>query len=370
MTQIPPEESTLRIAPGDPAAAAMQADGLCHTILLERPEEAPLRFPLGPAPLSIGRVPGNTIVLADAAVSRRHCVVELADGQARLTDAGSTNGTFVDGARIAAPILLADGARLRIGGHALRYECRRRSEIEAALSLTRDLERARGYVAALLPPPLVEGEVRTRWCFRPCATLGGDAFGYQRVGAEWFAAYMLDVAGHGVGAAMLSVSVMNVLRQRALPAVALSEPDAVLGALNDMFDMDRHDGLFFTLWYGAYHLPSRRLRYAAAGHHAAFLCVDEAAPLALATRNPVMGMQPGRSFTGAEIAVPPRSRLLLFSDGAFEVAATQGRRWGMEALVERLRCGPAMEAVYREVRELSGLDALEDDFSLLELVFA
>jgi len=72
-------------------------------------------------------------------------------------------------------------------------------------------------VRSLLPAPL-SGSVETEWCFQPSEQLGGDAFGYHWIDADHFAMYLLDVSGHGVGAALLSVSVLNVLRAQALPA--------------------------------------------------------------------------------------------------------------------------------------------------------
>ena len=46
---------------------------------------------------------------------------------------------------------------------------------------------------------------------------------------------------------MHSVTVLNVLRQRALPNVDFRNPSEVLANLNDMFQMDSHNGLLFTI---------------------------------------------------------------------------------------------------------------------------
>ena len=62
---------------------------------------------LGPLPWcsrpTIGRTPNNDIVLADSQVSRLHCKIRLLEDGLEATDCGSTNGTFVEGARIEAP---------------------------------------------------------------------------------------------------------------------------------------------------------------------------------------------------------------------------------------------------------------------------
>ena len=55
-------------------------------------------FPLPVGRSTLGRDAGNTIMLADASVSRRHCALEVdADGCGTVTDLGSANGTLVDG---------------------------------------------------------------------------------------------------------------------------------------------------------------------------------------------------------------------------------------------------------------------------------
>lgn len=69
----------------------------------------------------IGRAPPAKVMLADGAVSRSHCQIAIEGEAAVLTDLRSTNGTWVDGERIADPISLADGASLRVGPFTLVY---------------------------------------------------------------------------------------------------------------------------------------------------------------------------------------------------------------------------------------------------------
>ena len=101
--------------------------------------------------------------------------------------------------------------------------------------------------------------------------LGGDSFGYHWIDDEHFAFFVLDVCGHGVRAALLSIAAAETLRSEALPTTDWRDPGAVLTALNEAYPMERHDDLFFTIWYGVYHRPARRLAYASAGHPAAIL---------------------------------------------------------------------------------------------------
>ncbi len=58
---------------------------------------------------AIGREAGNDLVIEDAQVSRRHARLTKQGNSYLLEDLGSTNGTFVNGSRVTAPVLLANG---------------------------------------------------------------------------------------------------------------------------------------------------------------------------------------------------------------------------------------------------------------------
>ena len=206
---------------------------------------------VGDTPVTIGRDARQTLVFAaDTEVSRLHARVSLVDGKAVAEDLGSTNGTFVDARRIAAQVRLHEGNVLRVGRQFLKYERRRRDDVERAQELDSDLRRASSYVRSLLPAPQAGGSVRTEWHYVPSAQLGGDGLGYFWLDPGTFVFYLVDVSGHGVGPAMHSVTVLNVLRQRALPDVNFGDPASVLASLNSRFQMVDHGGLYFTIWYG------------------------------------------------------------------------------------------------------------------------
>jgi pSer/pThr/pTyr-binding forkhead associated (FHA) protein len=78
-------------------------------------------FPLsGAFAIAIGRDDTAGIVIEDDQVSRRHALLTMVDEGARVDDLGSTNGTWVNGARIAVPQALREGDELRVGGTRLR----------------------------------------------------------------------------------------------------------------------------------------------------------------------------------------------------------------------------------------------------------
>jgi serine phosphatase RsbU (regulator of sigma subunit) len=356
------------------AEAVAQRDDVRSYLVVVNAEEPVSRHAIGPEPLTVGRDQSRDIVLPDAQVSRLHLQVALIDGELVVEDLGSSNGTYYDGQRIASPVLLKEGHWVQLGSHLLKHERRSPRDIEREEDLRRDLDKARSYVRSLLPPPVASGPIRTDWCYRPSAQLGGDAFIYGALDDDHFFASLVDVSGHGVGAAMHSVSVLNVLRQRALPATDLRDPAAVLASLNLMFPMEAHDGMFFTIWYGVYARSRRELSYATAGHHAAYLRLGASELQPLRTRGPMIGAIPDVPFTAARTAIAPGSVLYVFSDGVFEVTRADGAQCGLEDFLPLLGAdgaGTSGESarIFDAVRRRARRGPLDDDYSFLAVTF-
>jgi putative peptide zinc metalloprotease protein len=82
----------------------------------------------------IGRSAGATLRLDDPSVSRTHARIRTGNGGVRIEDAGSSHGTWVDGARLTGQLALRDGARIRIGDQELTVE-RRRASAEAGRTI-------------------------------------------------------------------------------------------------------------------------------------------------------------------------------------------------------------------------------------------
>jgi len=74
-----------------------------------------MTFPLEGDQLTIGRDSSNAVAINDAEVSRRHSRLTFQGGKYVLEDLGSTNGTFVNGQRLAGPVVLKPGDVISLG---------------------------------------------------------------------------------------------------------------------------------------------------------------------------------------------------------------------------------------------------------------
>jgi sigma-B regulation protein RsbU (phosphoserine phosphatase) len=123
---------------------------------------------------------------------------------------------------------------------------------ESQRLLAEEVAQAARYVQSLLPRKM-NGAIGIDWLFVPSTQLAGDMFGYHWLDDEHLAIFLLDVSGHGVGSALLAVSAANLLSNRSLPDTDFRDPCRVLSRLNDVFQMEKQNEKYFTIWYGVYH---------------------------------------------------------------------------------------------------------------------
>jgi serine phosphatase RsbU (regulator of sigma subunit) len=255
-----------------------------------------------------------------------------------------------------------------------------RSRAAQALAYERletELAEAAAYVRSILPAPMA-APFAADWRFVPSARLGGDAFGYHWVDTQHFAIYLLDVCGHGVGASLLSIGAVTALRAGSLPNVDFRDPPQVLAALNAIYQMERHNDLYFTIWYGVYQPAARSLEFAGAGHPPSLLFPPAGRAAAgverLQGEGPAIGFVPDGKWPVREVEIVPGSRLYVLSDGTFEIGRPDGSMMVLDDLIRFFGSAPArdgsdLDHLLEHVRERHGSEGLEDDFSIIRLDF-
>jgi sigma-B regulation protein RsbU (phosphoserine phosphatase) len=267
----------------------------------------------------------------------------------------------------------------RIRHHASGYiSLLQRDEAYAALDASRkiladELDQAAKYVQSLLPAPTSD-RIRADWRFVPSASLGGDAFGYYWLDDDHFTVYLLDVSGHGVGSALLSVSVLNVLRSRTLPRTDFRDPGEVVSALNMAFRTQDHDGKFFTIWYGVYQLSTKTLRWAGAGHPAAVFFDDprsDPSPELLESGGPMPGVLPNLHYETRERVVSSGARVFIYSDGIYEVRGPDGRMRSHDEFIANFgsRGNRTLDRMLQMAETALGGATFNDDVSLVRVDF-
>ncbi len=237
------------------------------------------------------------------------------------------------------------------------------------------------YVRSLLPPPMANNIVNIDARFIPSRQLGGDCFDYYWLDPDFLAIYLLDVSGHGLGATLLSVAVLNLLRSQSLPGVNFYRPNQVLDALNETFQMSEQNEKYFTIWYGVYNRVKHQLVYSSAGHPPPLL-LNFADSTMMGTPTQVkqlkipgipIGMLPDTHFMSAQCDIDNSSALYVFSDGIYEISTGDCFTWGFNAFADMLsnveNHSHDLNRIIEEVQNISTQDPLEDDLSLLQVKF-
>ncbi len=241
-------------------------------------------------------------------------------------------------------------------------------------ALQNELNEAADYVSSLLPPE-ESSPVAIQWKFAPSTSLGGDSFGYHWVDDEHFAVYLVDVCGHGVGAALLSISAINVLRSQTLPNTDFRSPSSVLEGLNSTFQMERQNNMYFTIWYGVFHKTSRQLRFSSGGHPPALLYnPHDHSMTPLRTPGLVIGCMEDAPYQEQSVTVPEQGRLFVFSDGVYEITREDESLVTLEEFSDtllQLLNGQQriVDAAFLNAQKLQRADILDDDFSLMDIRF-
>jgi phosphoserine phosphatase RsbU/P len=243
--------------------------------------------------------------------------------------------------------------------------------------LETEMAEAAEYVRSLLPLPMKQ-PFTINSLFIPSRQLGGDCFDYYWLDPDYLAIYLLDTAGHGLRATLPSISVLNLLRSRALKSLNYYQPSDVLKALNDTFQMNYQNDKYFTIWYGVYNRVKRQLTYSSAGHPPAILVSgdsqDSTEIKLLRTPGMPVGMFPEAKYVDGFCEITEGSILYIFSDGAYEITRSDGTLWSLDAFIELLlnlqhTIDYQLDEVLNHLIDLNSKEAFDDDLSILQIKF-
>ncbi|ANJ25411.1 FHA domain-containing protein FhaB/FipA [Agromyces aureus] len=117
-----PVAAAAATAPVSRQTAPPAGDGPLKLVITSG-QKAGTEFPLGRDEITIGRSSDSAIIIRDDYTSTHHARMMLWNGQWMLQDLDSTNGTFLNGARVTVPVQIPLGATIKVG--ATTFELRR-----------------------------------------------------------------------------------------------------------------------------------------------------------------------------------------------------------------------------------------------------
>lgn len=254
----------------------------------------------------------------------------------------------------------------------------------ASRAMKRDLEAAADLQRALLPVELPKlAGMNFAYRFRPCSDVGGDSLNVLSLDDRHVALYILDVSGHGVAAALLSVTLthmLSVLPDRSFLYQAgtdetgrhcITPPAEVVSRLNRHFLSNPGVLRFFTMIYGILDKETGAFRYAAAGHLGP-IHLSRRSSLSIGETGGIpVGLLPSATYEEHSVTLASGDRLYLCTDGITEAENCVEEAFGIERLMQTLDAGgdlpldDSLSAVMERVENWSAPAGATDDASLL-----
>jgi phosphoserine phosphatase RsbU/P len=256
--------------------------------------------------------------------------------------------------------------------------------------MRRGLEAAAKIQRSFLPSaaPLIPG-AGFAWCYQPCDELAGDGLNIIPLGDGRVGLYILDVSGHGVSSALLSVTLSRLLSPPSDPSSILirdqsdrcprdfTPPSEVADRLNRLFPFDTATEQFATLLYGILDVSTGNFRHVSTGHPGPLHLPANGTPLILESPGSPIGLA-DEAYDERALHLAEGDRLYLYSDGLPETMNVRGEQFGNARLLEAINRGrtePLREGIAMlldEIARWQGGERPQDDISILavELVAA
>jgi len=233
----------------------------------------------------------------------------------------------------------------------------KRAREEALLHLheqDREIAEARAIQEKLLPreiPQLAGYAIAGAW--QSAGMVGGDYFDVLPLDGETLGMCIGDVAGKGMPAALLMSNLQAAVRGLSSPSLA---PSLLCGRLNSLIYRNTANDRFITFFYALLDGPTRRLRYANAGHNAPFVLHQDGTHDRLEAGGCVLGVFEDQYYELGTAQLADGDRVVLFTDGVTEAWDSAEEEFG-EARLLRVLEGhreSSPEELQREILQAVG----------------
>lgn len=198
-----------------------------------------------------------------------------------------------------------------------------------------ELESASAFQRSLLPSINPSSDqFSTAWFYKPCDELGGDSLSVIQIDPTHLGLYVLDVTGHGVASALLSVTATHFLSGYVRNHDYC--PKELVDFMNQHFSRERYVNHSFTMVYGVLNLETNIFTYTSAGHIGPIIVRKNGTVQQLEGHGPPIGLFTEAEYDRSSIQMQAGDRLILISDGVYELRNGVGDDFGLNRVYEHL----------------------------------
>lgn len=278
--------------------------------------------------------------------------------------------------------------KIRIGERILQLEKSKEEQnrklTEAYTTIKKDLEAAAKIQLSLLPKSdaMISG-VEFDWLFMPAAFMAGDIFNYFWLVDDYIGFYLLDVAGHGIASALLSITLSRYLSpvdnqdsplKKFLiipPYYEFTRPKDVVEDLNQRFQADDDSMQYFTMVYGIINARTGQVNITQAGHPSPIRIEENGSTSFIGSGGFPVGIFPEATYEEHEFYLESGDRFILYSDGIIECPNEKGIAFSTERFADIIKKNNGsplhnlITDIEKNLKEWKGGGEFDDDISLL-----
>lgn len=238
---------------------------------------------------------------------------------------------------------------------------------KAYLEMQSELDFASKIQDKLLPNKGMFRNIRVDYKYLPSKKLSGDLFDVYEIDKNHIGLYIVDVAGHGVAASMLTVFIRQTIYNIGKNTF---QPSRVLKRLQESFkELGLTPDRYFTIFYAIYNLKDRTLKYANAGHNSIPIIYNDQTYIRLVNYGlPILGFDIETNYTDKSVTLNDGDHLFLYTDGLIEAKNTDGDEFGEDRVKEIIlkSDGDLLDNLETAINEFSDIET-NDDIAMMLL---
>jgi len=252
--------------------------------------------------------------------------------------------------------------------------------------LDEDLKAAGGVQQSLLPHKYPDiKHLNIAWKFIPSYLIGGDIFNFIQFDEDNVGFYMIDVSGHGVPSALVTVSISQALQPmsgnvtkrkiNSSPGYRISSPREVLETLDAEYPLNRFES-YFTMIYAIINVQDGNILYSNAAHPPPVLLHKDGSHELLDAGGTIIGMDGILPFEEEQKTLYNGDRIIFYTDGVTEFQNDNGEFYGEERFLSILKENQdkkvvaLIDAVMASIKDFGGNTKFQDDISLVGIEYS